>query len=171
MKRLQSCNKANRAETLLGDRPLHGFVQTSASGNHLYAQTTFDTIGCECRWFIKETCRLPKSQTLEIIVVVFARILSPGASVAAEYQVPWLYREEFTLGRQANQHYFLQTNGITSQADIYVNGVQITSNLTQAGSCRGKKYEITKAFDRRSKCHPHCRVSYWLSTGFCHGLC
>ncbi|KAJ9612135.1 hypothetical protein H2200_003732 [Cladophialophora chaetospira] len=61
------------------------------------------------------------------------------------YEIPWLYREEFALARQPNQHYFLQTNGITSRADIYVNGVQIASNKTQVGSYGGKKYEITNA--------------------------
>jgi exo-1,4-beta-D-glucosaminidase len=61
------------------------------------------------------------------------------------YEVPWLYREEFMLVRQPSQHYFLQTHGITSRADIYVNGVQITSNQTQVGSYGGHEYDITKA--------------------------
>lgn len=63
---------------------------------------------------------------------------------SSTYEVPWLYREEFTLSRLANQYYFLQTNGVTSRADIYVNGVQIASNLIQVGSYGGKKYDITK---------------------------
>lgn len=61
------------------------------------------------------------------------------------YEIPWLYRHEFTLGKQANQHYFLQTHGITSRADIFVNGIQIASNQTQVGSYGGHKYEITNA--------------------------
>ncbi|KEF55987.1 uncharacterized protein A1O9_07567 [Exophiala aquamarina CBS 119918] len=63
----------------------------------------------------------------------------------SEFQVPWLFREEFSLSPQAGQHYFLQTNGITSRADIYLNGVQIASNETQVGAYGGKRYEITEA--------------------------
>lgn len=63
----------------------------------------------------------------------------------SEFQVPWLFREELSLSPQPGQHFFLQTNGITSRADIYLNGVQIASNETQVGAYGGQRYEITEA--------------------------
>lgn len=68
----------------------------------------------------------------------------------SEFQVPWFYREEFSLQPQQGQHYFLQTHGITSRADIYLNGKLIASNETQVGAYGGKRYEISTALSAGS---------------------
>lgn len=60
------------------------------------------------------------------------------------FAVPWLYRNEFSLSPVKGQHYFLENNGITSKADIYVNGQQIATKATQTGAYGGHTYEITK---------------------------
>lgn len=60
------------------------------------------------------------------------------------FNQPWLYREEFTVNATSGQHVFLITHGITSKADIYINGVQIADSSFQDGSYGGHKYEITK---------------------------
>lgn len=60
-----------------------------------------------------------------------------------KFDVPWLYREEFDLDPGQGSHFFLQTHGITSRADIYMNGALIVSSDTQAGSYGGQRYEVT----------------------------
>lgn len=58
---------------------------------------------------------------------------------------PWLYREEFVLGKpEQGQHFFLNTHGITAEADIFVNGALVASREVQQGSFGGHKYEITQ---------------------------
>ncbi|KAF7594739.1 hypothetical protein BBP40_008446 [Aspergillus hancockii] len=60
------------------------------------------------------------------------------------FRSPWLYRAELTLrAPPKGQHVFLVTHGITSAADIFFNGRQIASNLTQQGSYGGHRYDIT----------------------------
>ena len=56
---------------------------------------------------------------------------------------PWLYRSEFSLKIGTGSHFFLQTNGITSKADIYLNGHEVADKLTQAGAYGGQTYDIT----------------------------
>lgn len=56
---------------------------------------------------------------------------------------PWLYQHEFTLQPGHGRHYLLETNGITSKADIYLNGLQITNKDIQSGSYGGHTYDIT----------------------------
>jgi exo-1,4-beta-D-glucosaminidase len=60
------------------------------------------------------------------------------------YTVPWLYRNEFSLTPASGQHFFLRTGGVTSRADVYLNGQQVADKLTQAGAYGGKAYDITK---------------------------
>lgn len=62
---------------------------------------------------------------------------------AKQFLVPWIYRNEFELEPVPGQHYFLQTHGISSRADIYLNGKQVASSTEQAGSYVGRSYEIT----------------------------
>ena len=57
---------------------------------------------------------------------------------------PWLYRAEFALKPGSNSHFFLQTNGITSKADIYMNGNEVADKSIQAGAYGGQTYDITK---------------------------
>ncbi|KAG8160920.1 hypothetical protein KVR01_009184 [Diaporthe batatas] len=56
---------------------------------------------------------------------------------------PWLYRQEFNLDPGHGKHFFLETNGITSKADIYLNRRQIASKDIQSGSYGGHVYDIT----------------------------
>jgi exo-1,4-beta-D-glucosaminidase len=62
----------------------------------------------------------------------------------SEFTVPWLYREEVAITPQPDQYYFLETNGISSKADLYLNGVQIASKKTLKGAYGGLKFDITK---------------------------
>lgn len=55
----------------------------------------------------------------------------------------WLYRREFDLSPRSDRHFFLETHGITSRADISLNGEQIASRDTQAGAFGGHTYDIT----------------------------
>ncbi|KXT14473.1 hypothetical protein AC579_4795 [Pseudocercospora musae] len=60
------------------------------------------------------------------------------------YAVPWLYRNEFPLKPASGKHFFLQTSGITSKADIWLNGKQVVDKVVQAGAYGGKAYDVTK---------------------------
>jgi len=60
-----------------------------------------------------------------------------------QFQVPWLYRNEFALNAANGTHFLLQTNGITSKADLYFNGKQIASKSTQTGAYGGQVYDIS----------------------------
>lgn len=60
-----------------------------------------------------------------------------------QFLVPWVYRNEFSLAPSKGQHFFLQTNGITSRADLFFNGKKIADKKVQAGSFGGHTYDIT----------------------------
>ncbi|KAL2756660.1 glycoside hydrolase family 2 protein [Sodiomyces alcalophilus JCM 7366] len=60
-----------------------------------------------------------------------------------QFTVPWVYRHEFALAAEAGKHYFLQTHGITSRADIYLNGELVADKEFQSGSYSGHEYDIT----------------------------
>ncbi|KAL1962227.1 hypothetical protein VTN77DRAFT_9883 [Rasamsonia byssochlamydoides] len=68
------------------------------------------------------------------------------------FNTPWLYREEFTVNLTSGQHFFLVTHGITSKADIYINGAVIATSDYQEGSYGGHKYEITKYLQSGPNC-------------------
>lgn len=59
------------------------------------------------------------------------------------WEEPWLYRQEFALDPGHGKHYLLETNGITSKADIYLNGRQIADKDFQSGSYGGHTYDVT----------------------------
>ncbi|KAJ0118683.1 exo-beta-D-glucosaminidase [Diaporthe amygdali] len=59
------------------------------------------------------------------------------------WKEPWLYRQEFFLDPDHRKHYLLETNGITSKADIFFNGWQIANKEFQSGSYGGHAYDIT----------------------------
>ncbi|RGP71220.1 hypothetical protein FLONG3_7170 [Fusarium longipes] len=62
------------------------------------------------------------------------------------FSVPWVYRNQFKLpiaDESTKDHYFLQTNGITPAADLFLNGKQIADNVTQSGSYGGHTFDIT----------------------------
>ncbi|KAK1752880.1 glycoside hydrolase superfamily [Echria macrotheca] len=62
---------------------------------------------------------------------------------AKQFAVPWLYRHEFSLEPAPGKHFFLQTHGISSRADIYLNGKQVANKSQQAGSYAGHRYDVT----------------------------
>ncbi|KFY33980.1 hypothetical protein V494_07161 [Pseudogymnoascus sp. VKM F-4513 (FW-928)] len=62
----------------------------------------------------------------------------------SQFDVPWLYREELTFDPATNQRYFLETHGISSKADLYVNGKQLASKETLTGAYGGEKFDITE---------------------------
>ncbi|OBT63036.1 hypothetical protein VE03_08142 [Pseudogymnoascus sp. 23342-1-I1] len=62
----------------------------------------------------------------------------------SQFDVPWLYREELTFDPTANQRYFLETHGISSKADLYLNGKQLASKETLTGAYGGEKFDITQ---------------------------
>uniref|UniRef100_A0A093URA4 Exo-beta-D-glucosaminidase n=1 Tax=Talaromyces marneffei PM1 TaxID=1077442 RepID=A0A093URA4_TALMA len=59
------------------------------------------------------------------------------------FGAPWLYREEFTVNPSVEEHYFLITHGITSKADIWLNGRKLADKEFQQGSYGGHKYEVS----------------------------
>lgn len=60
-----------------------------------------------------------------------------------QFTVPWVYRHEFSLAPEEGRHFILQTNGITSRADIYLNGELVADKQVQSGSYTGRDYDIT----------------------------
>ncbi|RWA08102.1 hypothetical protein EKO27_g7017 [Xylaria grammica] len=88
---------------------------------------------------------------------------------AGQFHVPWIYRNEFDLDSKPGKHYFLQTNGITSKGDIFINGKQIASNLTQAGAYGGHEYDVSDVLDKHNalvvRVHP-TNYNYDLALGF-----
>jgi exo-1,4-beta-D-glucosaminidase len=64
----------------------------------------------------------------------------------AKFEAPWLYRFEFWLKNKISkdEHYFLRTHGVTSKADIYVNGALVAPSSIQQGSYGGHTYDITR---------------------------
>ncbi|KOS17142.1 Exo-beta-D-glucosaminidase [Escovopsis weberi] len=65
-----------------------------------------------------------------------------------QFSVPWLYRSEFALtqrqpGPAKGRRYILETNGITSRADLFLNGEKIADSGFQIGAYGGHAYDIT----------------------------
>ncbi|PYI12658.1 glycoside hydrolase [Aspergillus sclerotiicarbonarius CBS 121057] len=62
----------------------------------------------------------------------------------SSFQSPWIYREEVTLQPPPRgEQILLITHGVTSRADIFVNGAQIASSSYQQGCYGGHQYDIT----------------------------
>lgn len=61
----------------------------------------------------------------------------------ASFNTTRFYRHSFKLKQESGIHHLLETNGITSRADIYLNGLQIANSTTQAGAYNGQWYDIT----------------------------
>jgi exo-1,4-beta-D-glucosaminidase len=62
-----------------------------------------------------------------------------------QFRVPWFYRSESTwkIFNSTAEFYTLRTNGISSRADIYLNGHLVADKETQAGAYVGLEYDIT----------------------------
>jgi len=71
----------------------------------------------------------------------------------AQFQVPWYYRSEgiFSNENIANYHYTLKTNGISSRADIWLNGKLVADKKTQAGAYTGLEYDVTEKIQANGK--------------------
>lgn len=68
------------------------------------------------------------------------------------FRSPWLYREEFTMKPLDGQYFSLITHGMTSKADIYVNGERIASKEEQQGSFGGHNYNLTSQVQPGDNC-------------------
>ncbi|KAI1813258.1 glycoside hydrolase family 2 protein [Poronia punctata] len=90
---------------------------------------------------------------------------------ASPFRVPWLYRHEFALDQAGgkDKHYLLKTHGVTSKGDIFLNGKQVASNLTQAGAYGGHEYDISDLVKKQNalviQVHP-TDYNYDLALGF-----
>ncbi|KAI1390110.1 glycoside hydrolase family 2 protein [Hypoxylon trugodes] len=88
---------------------------------------------------------------------------------SSQFNVPWIYRKEFTLNPSPGQHYHLQTHGISSSADIYVNGKEVVNRKAQAGAYVGTIFEITNFTEETNavavKVYP-TNYNYDFSLGF-----
>ncbi|KAF2964312.1 hypothetical protein GQX73_g9247 [Xylaria multiplex] len=87
----------------------------------------------------------------------------------SQFHVPWVYRNEFNIDSKPGNHYFLQTHGITSRGDIFINGKQVANNLAQAGAYGGHEYDVSNILDKQNalvvQVHP-TDYNYDLALGF-----
>ncbi|OTA98467.1 glycoside hydrolase family 2 protein [Hypoxylon sp. CI-4A] len=63
---------------------------------------------------------------------------------SSQFKVPWIYRKGFTLAPEPSRHYHLQTHGISSKADIFINGGEVVNSNLQAGAYVGNTFDITE---------------------------
>lgn len=88
---------------------------------------------------------------------------------ASEFHVPWLYRHDFPILRAPGRHYFLQTHGITSKADIFLNGEEVANSTYQAGAYVGRSYDVTDLMEKDNalviRVHP-TDYNYDFALGF-----
>ncbi|KAJ5667697.1 Glycoside hydrolase family 2 N-terminal [Penicillium maclennaniae] len=61
----------------------------------------------------------------------------------AIFEAPWIYRRELTLHPKSENYFTLKTHGITSKADIWVNGALVASSEEQQGSYGGHACDLT----------------------------
>ncbi|KAL4973543.1 glycoside hydrolase superfamily [Aspergillus desertorum] len=62
----------------------------------------------------------------------------------SDFQSPWLFREEFSIPRlDAGHHVFLDLHGVSSKADVYINGQLAVSSANQKGAYAGRTEEVT----------------------------
>lgn len=59
------------------------------------------------------------------------------------FLLPWVYRHELSISTSPDQHYFLVTNGITSKADVWLNGKQVAAKEQQSGAYGGHTYDVS----------------------------
>jgi exo-1,4-beta-D-glucosaminidase len=61
-----------------------------------------------------------------------------------QFRVPWYYRADIQLSPSNGSHLQLLTHGISSRADIYLNGKLVADKNLQAGAYAGLTYDITE---------------------------
>lgn len=60
----------------------------------------------------------------------------------SQFRVPWYYRSTINLSSTNGSHLRLQTNGISSRADVFLNGKEVATSSAQAGAYAGLTYDI-----------------------------
>ncbi|KAJ6022392.1 uncharacterized protein N7446_012745 [Penicillium canescens] len=68
------------------------------------------------------------------------------------FESPWIYREVFKMSPSEGQYFTLKTHGITSKADIYLNGILIATSDQQQGSYGGLQYDLTDHIQEGDNC-------------------
>ncbi|KAJ5469253.1 Exo-beta-D-glucosaminidase [Penicillium diatomitis] len=68
------------------------------------------------------------------------------------FRCPWIYREEFAMTPDQDQYFTLYTHGITSKADLYLNGAMIVGSDEQQGSYGGRQYNVTGSIRHGTNC-------------------
>jgi exo-1,4-beta-D-glucosaminidase len=61
----------------------------------------------------------------------------------ADFDVPWWYRSDFTLGSETGLRTFLDISGVMSSADVWVNGSQVATAAQIAGAYTRNERDIT----------------------------
>ncbi|MEU7855306.1 fibronectin type III domain-containing protein [Nonomuraea sp. NPDC049141] len=61
----------------------------------------------------------------------------------ADFDVPWWYRSDFTLGSEAGLRTFLDFSGVMSSADVWVNGTQVATAAQVAGAYTRHERDVT----------------------------
>jgi exo-1,4-beta-D-glucosaminidase len=62
---------------------------------------------------------------------------------AADFKVPWWYRADVTVQSRPGVNTFLDFSGVTSAADVWVNGVQVATRETVAGTYTRHEFNLT----------------------------
>ncbi|MGW6501684.1 glycosyl hydrolase 2 galactose-binding domain-containing protein [Nonomuraea angiospora] len=62
---------------------------------------------------------------------------------AADFDVPWWYRSDFTLGDESGLRTFLDVSGVISSADVWVNGTQVATAAQVAGAYTRNERDVT----------------------------
>ncbi|MER6950629.1 CBM35 domain-containing protein, partial [Nonomuraea sp. NPDC000554] len=61
----------------------------------------------------------------------------------ADFDVPWWYRSDFTLGNETGLRTFLDFSGVISSADVWVNGTQVATAAQVAGAYTRHERDVT----------------------------
>ncbi|WP_250907455.1 fibronectin type III domain-containing protein [Nonomuraea sp. NEAU-A123] len=61
----------------------------------------------------------------------------------ADFDVPWWYRSDFTLGSETGLRTFLDFSGVMSSADVWVNGSQVATAAQVAGAYTRHERDVT----------------------------
>ncbi|MBB5779203.1 glycosyl hydrolase 2 galactose-binding domain-containing protein [Nonomuraea jabiensis] len=61
----------------------------------------------------------------------------------SDFDVPWWYRSDFTLGDESGLRTFLDVSGVISSADVWVNGTQVATAAQVAGAYTRNERDIT----------------------------
>ncbi|PHH70606.1 hypothetical protein CDD82_7018 [Ophiocordyceps australis] len=68
----------------------------------------------------------------------------------SHFSVPWIYRAEFDLVPHKGHHVFIETHGISSRADLFVNGHLVADKTVQSGAFGGRLYNVSPLVANRN---------------------